>query len=166
MGLDTRFVSHSVEFLKQLDEWAPTHIALDLIMPQMDGVQVLHLLAERDCQSMIILTSGIGSRVLDAAQRSAEEYSLNIAGVLPKPFNPAILRELLGKRPLTSVRKPAPAQAGAAEGEISDTDFRQALDLRELELAYQPKIACATGRVAGFEALGALAAPDWRIGHA
>ena len=161
MGMETRIVSRSGPFLQHIETWAPTHIALDLVMPEMDGVEVLRLLAERGCQAMIIITSGVGSRVLDAAQRSAEAYSLNIAGVLPKPINRVVLRALLAKRP------PAPARAVVTEREIVEDDFRLALERRELELAYQPKIVCATGRVAGFEALarwrrptGELVMPD------
>ena len=36
-------------------------------------------------------------KVLEAAQATAFERGLNIAGVLPKPFRPAMLRELLGR---------------------------------------------------------------------
>jgi len=99
IGLDVRIVSRSVDFLEALEAWLPTHVAVDLVMPEMDGVQVLRLLAKRRCRAMIIITSGIGELVLDAARRSGEELNLNIAGVLPKPFNLAALRELLDKRP-------------------------------------------------------------------
>lgn len=173
MGLQTRSVSHTAAFLHELDTWAPTHIAVDLVMPGMDGVQVLRLLAQRRCPAMIIITSGVGGRVLDAAQRSAEEQSLNIAGVLPKPFDRAILRDLLSKRPPLPVVGPVAAQEPADESEITEAELRGAIDRNELELAYQPKIDCASGRVVGFEALvrwrrpnGELIMPDRFIGVA
>jgi EAL domain-containing protein (putative c-di-GMP-specific phosphodiesterase class I)/ActR/RegA family two-component response regulator len=153
MGMETRVVTRSALFFREIDAWAPTHLALDLVMPDMDGVQVLRLLAERDCRSMIIITSGIGSRVLDAAQRSAEEYRLNIAGILSKPFDSAVLRELLERQPYRSDRPPPTPIPSSPIGRITETDLRQAIVGRQLELVYQPKIACATGRVAGFEAL-------------
>jgi EAL domain-containing protein (putative c-di-GMP-specific phosphodiesterase class I)/ActR/RegA family two-component response regulator len=153
MGMETRVVTHPSAFFTELELWAPTHLALDLVMPEMDGVQVLRLLAERDCRSMIIITSGIGSRVLEAAQRSAEEYRLNIAGILSKPFDTAILRDLLGRLPPESARPAAVETPPGPEGEITESDLRQAIAGRQLELAYQPKIVCATGQLAGFEAL-------------
>jgi EAL domain-containing protein (putative c-di-GMP-specific phosphodiesterase class I) len=122
-------------------------------MPDMDGVEVLRLLAERHCRSMIIITSGVGSRILDAAQRSAEGFKLNLAGVLPKPFNSATLRELLGRQPSAPEGPPTSVRAAVILGEITESEIRGALERRELELAYQPKINCETGRVAGFEAL-------------
>jgi EAL domain-containing protein (putative c-di-GMP-specific phosphodiesterase class I)/CheY-like chemotaxis protein len=162
MGMETRTVTHVEAFLHELESWAPTHIALDLIMPEMDGVQVIRLLAERRCQAMIIITSGIGSRILDAARRSAEAYDLNIVGVLPKPFNSATLRALLARRPVTPRARPA-AAAPAASGQITEADLRQGLQRRELELAYQPKIVCGTGQVAGIEALARWRRPTGEI---
>jgi DNA-binding NtrC family response regulator len=95
IGLHVRIVNRYADFLEALDAWLPTHIAIDLVMPNMDGVQVLRRLASRRCSAMIIITSGIGDVALDAARQSAEASHLNIAGVLPKPFTLATLRALL-----------------------------------------------------------------------
>ena len=39
--LTARFMTTTVEFFHAVDEWHPTHIAIDLVMPEMDGVEVL-----------------------------------------------------------------------------------------------------------------------------
>src|SRR5690606_14171615 len=83
------------EFFAVLSDWRPDIIALDLIMPEMDGVEVMAELAQRQCRSRIIITSGVDNRILDAAGRSAAEHGLNIAGVLAKPFMASSLRNLL-----------------------------------------------------------------------
>src|SRR5690606_27342066 len=93
-GLAARITTSPAEFFRQLEDCQPTHIALDLVMPKMDGVQVMAELARRGCSARIIITSGVGSRVLDAAGRSAAEPGLRIAGMLSKPFAPAALRAL------------------------------------------------------------------------
>jgi DNA-binding response OmpR family regulator len=95
VGLAARFMTNTVEFFRAVDEWHPTHIAVDLVMPEMDGAEVLVKLADRKCKAKIIITSGVGTRVLDAAGRSANEHGLNISGVLSKPFSPRTLRALL-----------------------------------------------------------------------
>lgn len=155
-GLEARITTNPAEFFHSLDDWQPTHIALDLVMPEMDGVQVMVNLAERGCRARVIITSGVGSRVLDAAGRSAAEHGLYIAGMLAKPFSAAALRALLldpGAR-LDSGAGTGRRQQTAHRGvDLGPEHLRRALDGRQLYLAYQPQIACDTGAVTGFEAL-------------
>ncbi|MHA7878663.1 MAG: EAL domain-containing protein [Saccharospirillum sp.] len=152
-GLDVRVTSQSSDFFAQVHEWQPSLIILDLIMPEMDGVEVLSLLAERDCEAGIIVTSGVGSRVLDAALRSANEHGLTVIGPLAKPFSPAELRALL----LTSHPVPrANDEHHTPPGDPADPTkdaLEQAIQNAELRLHYQPKIHCQTGTLVGFEAL-------------
>jgi DNA-binding response OmpR family regulator len=98
MGLATRLTAAASDFFAALDEWSPTHISLDLMMPDMDGAEVMRQLAGRGCAARIIISSGAGSVVLDAAMNAALLQGLDIAGVLSKPFLPATLRALLSFR--------------------------------------------------------------------
>src|SRR5690606_1469864 len=128
-------------------------------MPEMDGVQVIAELANRGCAARIIISSGLDSRLLEAASRSAGENGLDMAGVLPKPFTLSLLRSLL--RESEKERKDThPAAAGQPGDSLPDepampssADLEWALQHGELSVAYQPKIACATGELKGFEAL-------------
>jgi EAL domain-containing protein (putative c-di-GMP-specific phosphodiesterase class I)/ActR/RegA family two-component response regulator len=152
IGMEIRATTSASEFFDELDRWQPGHIALDLIMPDMDGVEVMVELARRDCRARIIITSGVGSRVLDAAGRSAVEHGLDIAGVLSKPFSPSRLKELLSKD--AAPGRPDRSRGTRPDGDdISVDEFAHALENRELELAFQPKVYCASGMLAGFEAL-------------
>lgn len=162
VGLEARFTSTPEDFFEILESWKPTHIALDLIMPAMDGVEVMKHLAGVACGARLIITSGVGSRVLDAAGRSAVERGLDILGILSKPFSAGDLRRLLlteapRSNPPTSPR-PSPATVGF---EISESDIRLALDNREFIVVYQPKIDCSSGILAGFEGLVRWIHPDY-----
>jgi len=154
-GLSARLVTHPEDFFRAVGEWRPTHITIDLVMPDMDGVQVLVELAARNCKANVIITSGMGGRVLDAAGRSASDHGLNIVGVLAKPFGTAAMQELL-------LQPGGPAAAGARaslrepdrqSGEITVAELSRGIENHELRVAYQPKVECATGHLAGFEAL-------------
>lgn len=149
-GFECRATTSPAEFFAAVDSWAPTHIAVDLIMPEMDGVEVLRLLAERRCEAMVVITSGVGSRVLDAARRTAAESGLRIAGVLGKPFTMDEVKAFLARRsgPVPKPRVPVRDQAEPTEEEL-----RSGLDHGELVLAFQPKVRCEDGALAGFEAL-------------
>src|SRR3712207_7523787 len=76
-GFATRITSEPEQFLEEVARWNPTHIALDLVMPRMDGVEVMRRLSELGCRARLILTSGVGTRVLEAARRSAAAYGLD-----------------------------------------------------------------------------------------
>jgi len=150
VGVESRAVSSPDDFLREIDDWGPTHLAIDLVMPEMDGIAVLRLLAARQCRARIIITSGVGSRILDAARRVASEHGLRISGVLPKPFTPTALRTLIMDG---AADEPAVAPSKAKPFVVTEDELRRAIDMRQLELFYQPKIVCATGELAGFESL-------------
>jgi EAL domain-containing protein (putative c-di-GMP-specific phosphodiesterase class I)/ActR/RegA family two-component response regulator len=164
-GHDARVVTQPEQFFKALEEWHPTHIALDLVMPDMDGIQILAELGVRRCTADIIITSGMGARVLDAAGRGAREHGLNIVGLLAKPFSPAALRALLLEPPRSTRQlEPGSAEDPAAMGsQFTEAEFRKALEQREFEVHYQPKIDCIQGRLVGFEALARWPSAQGRL---
>lgn len=125
-------------------------ILLDLVMPEMDGIEILRLLGERNCKARIILMSGINIRVIETAKKLALSLGLSVVGHLQKPFPIAQLQELLGAT--VAPEKPA-EQAPEKRLEIPDADFHRALDQNEFVLYYQPQINIATGIVTGVEAL-------------
>ena len=71
LGYPCRVSTQPDDFFAALDAWRPTHILLDLVMPRMDGVEVIRHLADRQCNAALIISSGLGSRVIDAASRAA-----------------------------------------------------------------------------------------------
>ncbi len=157
-GVDAQYVNEPQAFFQRIKDWQPDFIVLDLVMPGMDGVQVMVELARLGCHAEIIISSGVGGRVLDAAARSASEHGLNIAGVLAKPFSPARLRALIsGNAKMDTLSTTfidrlvtTPTDSNI---EISRDDLMSALHNEQITLVYQPKINCRTGLLAGFEAL-------------
>lgn len=152
-GMEVRSTTSSSEFFELVESWQPDVIALDLIMPDMDGVQVMAELAKRRTSARLIITSGVGSRVLDAAARSAAEHGLDMAGILSKPFLPAALRDLLAKALDERPASARPAARQRSTGEVTLDELRRALVSHELFVVYQPKLLCQSGALAGFEAL-------------
>jgi len=154
LGFEAAFVTCGREFFEKLIQMCPDFITIDLVMPELDGVEIMRLLAERKCRARIIISSGMGTRVLDAAQRSAMEHGLSIAGVISKPISKEALRLIVGKEdapdePLAE-KEPTAERDGF---EVTKADLEAALERNEFEVAYQPKIECKSGSPAGFEAL-------------
>jgi EAL domain-containing protein (putative c-di-GMP-specific phosphodiesterase class I)/ActR/RegA family two-component response regulator len=159
-------------FFQALERLAPKFLILDLLMPSMDGVDVIQKLAERSCPASIILASGVDQRVLGAAKRAAVELGLDILGALTKPVRPSELHALFSHR----IDTQGPERRGASSkhaAPVGEAELKQALTERQFVLAYQPKVDCRTGGLAGFEALvrwqhpeRGLVMPDQFIGLA
>lgn len=94
-GFESRLCTEAAEFLAALTPWAPSHLAIDLTLPDSSGLEVLRAVAGAGCQARVIICSGAGRSELDEALAEARALSLPTAGVLPKPFTLAGLRALL-----------------------------------------------------------------------
>src|SRR5579875_175238 len=148
LGLSCWATTDAQAFLNAL---APeiTLVVIDLMMPGIDGVEILRQLAERKCEAGIILTSGIGWRVVETAKELAISLGLVIAGHLLKPFRTGELDAILVHW-LPPVRK---ASANDSFPLLSDEDLRRALRKPEFVLHYQPQIDITTKKLTGIEAL-------------
>lgn len=150
LGMGARWTATMPDFLAAVDEWDPTHVVVDLVMPDHDGIEVLRTLGERDCAASVVISSGVGSRVLDAARRSAMAHGLKITAVLPKPFAAADLRAAL-----LSPGSPRPAgdEEVAAGPPVGGDELRGAIDGGRLRVEFQPKVRCDDLTPVGVEAL-------------
>lgn len=134
-----------------------TLILLDLMMPEMDGVEALRLLSELKCKAGIVLMSGISKRVLETAEKLANTLGLIVVGHLAKPFYLFDLQELLENYHVPGIRVPPVVSNGL---HIPDEHLFFAIARDEFVLHYQPQIDIATGRAIGVEALARWQHPE------
>jgi EAL domain-containing protein (putative c-di-GMP-specific phosphodiesterase class I) len=128
-------------------------IICDLKMPEFDGIQLVRSMALLGVESAVILSSVESERVLETSALLAEERGLRLLGVIAKPITPEKLGPLLQTLDApVPVRRPAPPMSREA--------LRRELPKGSLSLVYQPKIAIATGRVVGVEALARWRHPE------
>lgn len=156
IGVDGQGETDPGLFLALADTWQPDFILLDLLMPNLDGVEVIRALAERSCKASLILISGVGTEVLEAAGRAATERGLNVAGTLSKPLTQDKLRRLVERAPM----RPQLAVASAPDTAVTIADLRAALDRDQIGLAFQPQVECLRREVVGFEALARWHHPE------
>lgn len=150
IGADSAYCRTADEFFTQVSAWAPSHILLDLVMPGVDGVEVIQRLAEMGCDATLIIVSGVDSRVLDAAQRSARQHCLPLAGALSKPFSRGALATLLETGQSSSKLTLVAAQPQTTP---SSDELAHALSVGEIGPVFQPKVRCSDGGLIGYEAL-------------
>jgi len=124
-------------------------ILLDLVMPKIDGIELLRMLGMQQCATPIVLMSGMGGRVLETATSLAKSHGLIVAGHLRKPFRIAELEVFLQLAP-----EPQKVVLNNASNVVlQDDELSRALLHEEFVLHYQPQIEIATGEVVGVEAL-------------
>jgi len=126
-------------------------VVLDLMMPEVDGIQVLRYLGERSCRSEIVLISGYDKKVLKVAAQLAHTLGLDVRASLQKPFKPDDLRDILAKR--GEAKRAAPSSPAHSAGWADRDSLRRAIDGDELLVYYQPQIHIKTRELAGLEAL-------------
>ena len=82
-------------FMRHFEESGADLIAIDLGMPDLDGVELLRFLAEAGCTAPILIISGFDRRVLETAERLGRALGLAMAGSVEKPVRLASLQALL-----------------------------------------------------------------------
>ena len=98
-GYDGWICRDSAEFQREYKSSPPEAVLLDLSMPEADGVELLRFLAEHRCTAKVILTRGVGRRVLEAAMRLGEALGLRMGEILPKPIVVQELADALSSPP-------------------------------------------------------------------
>jgi EAL domain-containing protein (putative c-di-GMP-specific phosphodiesterase class I)/uncharacterized CHY-type Zn-finger protein len=149
LGLACTACTTATTFLEALTP-ETTLIMMDLMMPEMDGIELLRLLGEQQCKAGIVLMSGSGKRIVETAEQFAQSIGLVITGRLRKPFRLTEL-ETIPKTPRAPVTTKRPGQRAAVPPD--DAELHDAVERNEFVLHYQPQIDLATDRIVGVEAL-------------
>lgn len=132
-------------------------VMVDLIMPDMDGVELLRWLAQQRCRAGVLLMSGMDRRVLETAESLTKSLGLKVVGHLQKPFR---LAEL--ELSLTSFGSPHEAVDVPINVafRVTKEDLLRGINRDEFVLHYQPQVEVLTGHVVGLEALVRWEHPD------
>jgi len=158
IGFEVEEFNDAGLFIEQYNKRADV-IVLDLMMPEIDGIEVIRFLAGIDCDALIILVSGFDSGVLHSAQKLAVEHGLNTAGSLNKPFRHDELYQLFNGLSITPKKLARHVEVKSP----SVDELRQALHNNELLVYYQPKIGLNNNSSLAVEALVRWQHPDYGL---
>jgi EAL domain-containing protein (putative c-di-GMP-specific phosphodiesterase class I)/ActR/RegA family two-component response regulator len=125
-------------------------VVVDLMMPDVDGIEVLRYLGEQRCRAGIVLLSGVKPELLSVAGEMARALQLRVLGHVSKPLKSRELETVL--RGEERAKMPGHL-ATPAMPIITETELRRALAEDQFVLHFQPQIDIASGAAVGVEAL-------------
>ncbi len=91
-GMDVSATTSALEALKMAEEKPYDAIILDLKMPEMDGIEVLAALKEKNPELQVILLTGHAT-----VEKGIEAMKLGAMDFLEKPFDIKVLSEKIKK---------------------------------------------------------------------
>jgi EAL domain-containing protein (putative c-di-GMP-specific phosphodiesterase class I)/AmiR/NasT family two-component response regulator len=139
-GLAAKCVATPEQLCRELPDFQPDLILVDLALNGADGVDVLRTLANRNCNAQVLVVSGLDQRLLNSAQRLGQGFGLSMLGTVQKPIKAAKLREIISHLPERAA-------------DVRAEELQDAIDGGRLTVHYQPKVDMRTLRVTGAEAL-------------
>jgi len=134
-------------------------IVLDMLMPGIDGIEVIRSLAEQNSEARLILVSGLDRRTLETARSLAHSKGLTVHGVLNKPFRINVLDEMLRAIPERQAAQAPHAAKVPKANKVSLDELSVALEQQQILCHYQPQITLKDNAWYGIEALVRWAHP-------
>ena len=80
-----------MEGIKKYKDLAPDVVFLDILMPNMDGLQTLRAIMNMDKNAKVVMVSSLGG----AAEKAEEALKFGAKAVISKPFNEKEIRNIL-----------------------------------------------------------------------
>lgn len=101
MGFTTAILNNTVPFMTTFVRFKPDIVVLDIVMPNLDGIEIIHWLTDVDYTGRLIIMSGYADYHRMAEALAEASGRMEIAS-LRKPFRIAQLQAALRGDPLPS----------------------------------------------------------------
>lgn len=155
LGFDAKACATLDEFEAALTSFAPDVLLIDLMMPDIDGIDVVRRIGPLSKASLFVM-SGADRRTFDASREVLASCGIHVAGFLHKPFGATVLAQAITGSATAATPLLAHTSKPGPRTTLSPAQFRDAVLSEKIEPHYQP-IYYSDGRtLKGFEALARI----------
>jgi EAL domain-containing protein (putative c-di-GMP-specific phosphodiesterase class I) len=137
----------------------PDLLIVDLEMPEMDGVEFIQHLRERDVRIPLIVNSSRELALIETVEAMARNLGMPVVAGLRKPLAPEPVREALERFARQATTATA-ERGGHVPAWITESALSEAIGSGGIGVHYQPKVDMQTGIVRGVEALARWTHPE------
>jgi two-component system response regulator HydG len=95
LGFDVETVAHAKNFQESYDRVEPDVVLLDMVMPDMDGIELVTWLSERGSTVHLLIATGYNPKYAEMAEVLGAQSSFRSITKLQKPLRAAELRKVL-----------------------------------------------------------------------
>lgn len=85
MGYETSAVLDTRELAERVKAWRPTVLVIETAMPDMDGVEIVAVLANNGFRGQLVLVTAHEPACLELARKTAEAKRFRVVACLGKP---------------------------------------------------------------------------------
>ena len=95
LGYDVRTAGNAEAFKRLYDAFDPTVVILDVVMPDVDGIELVRFLAERKCSARVLVISGYAPQYMNYTTSLGEALGLPSIRAMAKPIDLDVLEDFL-----------------------------------------------------------------------
>lgn len=98
-GFAVEAVTDGLAFMRIYETFQPTTVILDMVMPDLDGNELIAWLAQRNSRAQLVIMTGYHPDYANHARILAEFRGLSSVTTIHKPIDVATLRAVLAADP-------------------------------------------------------------------
>ena len=95
-GYEVELTSNAKDFMSLYESFDPTLIVMDMIMPEMDGFELMQWLIKQDCAARVLVVTGYNPHYAEMAETIGTDSGKLDVQTLTKPIGLMELRAALG----------------------------------------------------------------------
>ncbi len=94
-GFSVTAISNPWQFKRTYETIEPSVVVLDIVMPEIDGIELIQWIANQEHKAKIIIVSGWNDLYIESARELAQVKGLDSIETLTKPTSLSALRKAL-----------------------------------------------------------------------